>query len=158
MLYLLRDKKHTPRSNPLKAMKRQGMIWVFVGLQLFGFGATFAITQTIAAIGFPVIILLLVPVRTFLLPRWFREEELAALDEPTASPFTMESVGGNFGEELEEKTSGDTTPNKDKDALPNGSEQVERGEAHGLKRRESRNGHDSDAIEMWSSTSQSRES
>lgn len=62
-----------------------------------GFGATFAITQTIAAIGFPVFILILIPVRTLLLPRWFTQEELAVLDAPTASPFTMENVGGTHG-------------------------------------------------------------
>ena len=39
----------------------------------------------------------LIPVRTFLLPKWFTREELAALDGPTASPFTMESVGGTHG-------------------------------------------------------------
>ena len=71
-----------------------------------GFGATFAITQSIAAIGFPIIILLLVPVRTFLLPRYFTQEELSLLDAPTASPFTMESVGGNFGENIDPTPAG----------------------------------------------------
>ena len=37
----------------------------------------------------------------FLLPKYFASEELAALDAPTASPFTMESVGGNFGEDVD---------------------------------------------------------
>jgi hypothetical protein len=111
---------------------------MFVAVQLVGFGATFAITQTIgiffsfldfdrleltfcfcatyiAAIGFPMIILLLIPLRTLVVPRLpFTAEELAILDGPTASPFvsrpfsvvtfyrltthlqsqTMESVGG----------------------------------------------------------------
>lgn len=41
-----------------------------------------------AAIGFPLIILLLVPIRMFLVPRLpFTIEELAVLDGPTASPF-----------------------------------------------------------------------
>lgn len=41
-----------------------------------------------AAIGFPIVILWLVPVRTFLVPRLpFTEDELAILDGPTASPF-----------------------------------------------------------------------
>ncbi|KAJ5902630.1 hypothetical protein N7495_003158 [Penicillium taxi] len=94
LIFLAQDKDFTPLSNPLKRIKRRVAIWAFVLLELVGFGATFAITQTIAAIGFPVIILLLVPVRSFLLPRWFTREELGALDAPTASPFTMESVGG----------------------------------------------------------------
>ena len=71
-----------------------------MALQLVGFGTTFAITQTIAAIGFPIIILLLIPVRTFILPKYFTPQELSALDGPTASPFTMKSVGGNFSGEV----------------------------------------------------------
>jgi hypothetical protein len=101
LLFLLKDKTLTPASEPLKRINRRFAIWGFVGIQLFGFGATFAITQTIAAVGFPIIILLLIPFRTFVLPRWFSDEELRVLDAPTASPFTMISVGGNFGESLE---------------------------------------------------------
>lgn len=97
LVFLARDRDLTPRSDPLKGLERRKAIWVFVILELIGFGGTFAITQTIAAIGFPVIILFLIPVRSFLLPRWFTQEELSALDGPTASPFTMESVGGVYG-------------------------------------------------------------
>lgn len=54
-----------------------------------------AITQTIAAIGFPIIIFCLIPLRTFIIPKMsFTSEELTLLDGPTASPFTMKSVGG----------------------------------------------------------------
>ncbi|PGH19347.1 hypothetical protein AJ80_03987 [Polytolypa hystricis UAMH7299] len=95
--FLAQDKSLTPASNPLKRIERRIAVWAFVAIELFGFGATFAITQTIAAIGFPVFILVLIPVRAFLLPRWFTAHELAILDGPTASPFTMESVGGVFG-------------------------------------------------------------
>lgn len=107
LIFLAQDKNFTPASNPLKRLNRRAAVWVFVIIELLGFGATFAITQTIAAIGFPVIILLLIPVRSFLFPLWFTREELAALDAPTASPFTMESVGGTHGldEESEEVTS-----------------------------------------------------
>ena len=99
LLYLCRDKSLTTASDPLSSIRRKRAIWCFVALQLVGFGATFAITQTIAAIGFPIIILLLIPVRTFILPKYFTDDELSTLDAPTASPFTMESVGGNFGED-----------------------------------------------------------
>lgn len=47
-------------------------------------------------LSFPVIILLLIPVRTFLLPSYFTPEELGVLDAPTASPLTLESVGGGY--------------------------------------------------------------
>ena len=104
LLYLCREKSLTPASDPFSRITRKKALWYFVGLELLGFGATFAITQTIAAIGFPIIILLLIPVRTFLLPKYFTTEELSILDAPTASPFTMESVGGNFGEDVETLT------------------------------------------------------
>ncbi|KAL2835545.1 HCO3 transporter family-domain-containing protein, partial [Aspergillus pseudoustus] len=97
LIFLAQDRDLTPRSDPLKGLERRSAIWAFVILELIGFGGTFAITQTIAAIGFPVIILFLIPVRSFLLPRWFTQEELSVLDGPTASPFTMESVGGVYG-------------------------------------------------------------
>ena len=99
MLYICRDRNLTSRSDPLSRIRRKQAISYFVLLELIGFGATFAITQTIAAIGFPIIILLLIPVRTSLLPKYFTSEELSILDAPTASPFTMESVGGNFGQD-----------------------------------------------------------
>ena len=98
ILYLCRDRHLTSPSDPLSRITRKQAIYFFVSAELLGFGATFAITQTIAAIGFPIIILLLVPVRTLLLPKYFTQEELSILDAPTASPFTMESVGGNFEE------------------------------------------------------------
>ena len=97
LIFLAQDRNLTPTSNPLKRLERRLAIWVFVILELIGFGGTFAITQTIAAIGFPVIILFLIPVRAFLFPLWFTPEELSTLDAPTASPFTMESVGGTHG-------------------------------------------------------------
>lgn len=124
MLYLCRDRNLTPASDPLSRVQRKQAIWYFVALELIGFGATFAITQTIAAIGFPIIILLLIPVRTFLMPKYFTKEELSLLDAPTASPFTMESVGGNFGE--------DSAQQIEKAEIArnyNGDDSVERGEA-----------------------------
>ncbi|GJN75325.1 anion exchange family protein [Purpureocillium lilacinum] len=97
LVFLARDVALTPPSHPLRAVKRRVAIWLFVAVELIGFGATFAITQTIAAVGFPVFILALIPVRTLLLPRIFRPEELASLDAPTASDFTMEGIGGAWG-------------------------------------------------------------
>ncbi|CAN9393856.1 unnamed protein product [Alternaria alternata] len=119
LVFLAKDKHLTSRSDPLKQIKRRWVIWAFVGLELIGFGATFAITQTIAAIGFPVFILLYIPMRTFLMPNFFTQEELGILDAPTASPFTMESVGGNHGQVVE--------PNPSNQVLQE-SEEAERGE------------------------------
>ncbi|EHA51521.1 anion exchange protein 4 [Pyricularia oryzae 70-15] len=97
ILFLLRDASLTPAGHPLKRIPRRAALWSFVAVELVGFGATFAITQSVAAVGFPVFILALIPVRALLLPRWFTPLELALLDGPTASPFTMESVGGSYG-------------------------------------------------------------
>jgi hypothetical protein len=124
ILFLAKDRHLTPRSDPLTRIERRSAIWVFVALELVGFGATFAITQTIAAIGFPVFILLYIPLRTWFLPRWFTAQELGILDAPTASPFTMESVGGNHGEMV--GTSGVETESQ---AVIDENDEVERGEA-----------------------------
>ncbi|KAL9086320.1 MAG: hypothetical protein Q9159_004220 [Coniocarpon cinnabarinum] len=101
LLYLCRERSlsGTVATEPLKQIKRQSMIWVFVAMELFFFGAAFAITQTIAAIGFPIILLMPIPWRVWVMPRVFQKEELDVLDAPTASPFTMESVGGIHGAE-----------------------------------------------------------
>ena len=130
MLYLCRDKTLTPASDPLHQIRRKQAIWLFVALELIGFGATFAISQTIAAIGFPFIILLLIPVRAFLLPKYFTSEELSVLDAPTASPFTMESVGGNFGEDVgAAPISSNPRPHSDSVMEDDQADPVERGQA-----------------------------
>ncbi|KAH8114544.1 HCO3 transporter family-domain-containing protein [Phellopilus nigrolimitatus] len=96
LVFLVQDHRLTPQSEPLRRVRKSRIV-LFALVQLAGFGATFAIVQTIAAIGFPVIILLLIPLRSVILPLLpFTEEELAILDRPTASPFTMESVGGSL--------------------------------------------------------------
>jgi boron transporter len=134
LLFLARDKELTSKSDPLSRIPRRTAIWAFVGLELLGFGATFAITQTIAAIGFPVIILLLIPFRTWVMPRWFRAEELSALDAPTAGAFVMESVGGAYGEvsSSPEETPAGSSPDEtgDESAV---DDTLERGEAYALR-------------------------
>ncbi|KAJ4464564.1 bicarbonate transporter [Lentinula lateritia] len=96
ILYFFRDKKLTSKEEPLRRV-RKSRIMLFLAIQVIAFGATFAITQTIAAIGFPIIIMGLIPLRILLIPRLpFTTDELAILDGPTASPFTMESVGGSL--------------------------------------------------------------
>ncbi|KAI1391014.1 HCO3 transporter family-domain-containing protein [Hypoxylon trugodes] len=96
ILFLLRDRTLTPAGHPLSRIPRRSAVWAFVAVELLAFGATFAITQTVAAVGFPVVILALIPVRALVLPRLFTRFELGILDAPTASPFTMESVGGSY--------------------------------------------------------------
>ncbi|KAI1262452.1 HCO3 transporter family-domain-containing protein [Xylariaceae sp. FL1019] len=111
LLFLLRDRNLTAANHPLNQIERRWAVWLFVGIELLGFGATFAITQTIAAVGFPVIILALIPVRALVLPYVFTGKELRVLDAPTASPYIMEGIGGSYGgvehdEEPESASSG----------------------------------------------------
>ncbi|KAI4118231.1 MAG: hypothetical protein LQ345_001673 [Seirophora villosa] len=152
MVYLAKDRSLTGASDPLSRMQRKQAVWYFVALELLGFGATFAITQTIAAIGFPVFILLLIPVRTFLLPKYFTSQELSILDAPTASPFTMESVGGNFGEDVDALRRSTGMDRLDASDRLDVQDSTERGEAKSLHRRYSRrsggNGVDGDNIEL----------
>lgn len=135
ILFLCKDKHLTPKSDPLMRIRRRKAIWIFVALELIGFGATFAITQTIAAIGFPVFIFLYIPLRTWGLPRWFTAEELGILDAPTASPFTMESVGGNHGEDISAETSGQITPSPgfQEQVILDESDEAERGESRSME-------------------------
>ena len=94
-------------------------IWTYIGLQAIGVACTVAISQTIAAIGFPVLIIALIPLRTFLMPKWFTLHELATLDALTANnPAVLVSFGGtpakmrDLERELNEssRTVGDTEP------------------------------------------------
>jgi hypothetical protein len=113
-LYLIRDKSLTSPSEPLHKVRRS-RIMMWLSFELLGFAATFAITNTIAAIGkcigqrpspyrrsddhdptlgFPIVIALLIPFRILVIPKLhlFTQEELNILDGPVASPFTMQSV------------------------------------------------------------------
>ncbi|EGX94886.1 anion exchange family protein [Cordyceps militaris CM01] len=119
LVFLVRDRHLTPAATPLRAVRRRAAVWWFVAIELVGFAATFAITQTVAAVGFPVFILALIPIRAVLLPRIFSQEELAQLDAPTASDFTMEGIGGAWSGAAV-PASGDATPRDDSDdaALP----------------------------------------
>ncbi|KAK9458162.1 HCO3 transporter family-domain-containing protein [Dipodascopsis uninucleata] len=92
IVYLCRENALTNTADPLKSCNRRS-VYFFVLAQLIAFGATFAITQTIAAVGFPAILLLFAAF-SVLLPRLFSASDLAILDSPTASEFTMESVNG----------------------------------------------------------------
>ncbi|EIW68131.1 hypothetical protein TREMEDRAFT_69584 [Tremella mesenterica DSM 1558] len=97
LLFLIRDRRSTSSDDPLHLV-RPSRIILFTFVELLAFGATFAITQTKGAIGFPVIIMLLVPIRVWFVPRMgFKREELEVLDGPVASEFTLESVGGSLG-------------------------------------------------------------
>jgi hypothetical protein len=82
------------RDHPLNTVSKK-KIWLFIGIQALGVACTVAISQTIAAIGFPVLIIALIPLRTFLMPKWFTEHELNVMDDLTATnPAVLVSFGG----------------------------------------------------------------
>ncbi|KAF1918972.1 anion exchange family protein [Ampelomyces quisqualis] len=92
--YLMSEKRFIERDNPLNTVS-QKKVWLFFGIQVFGVACTVAISQTIAAIGFPVLIIALIPLRTLLMPKWFTEHELNILDDLTATnPAVLVSFGG----------------------------------------------------------------
>lgn len=96
--YLNSEKRFVDPKNPLKTVSRR-KIWMYIGLQAFAVACTVAISQTIAAIGFPVLIIALIPLRTFLMPKWFTVHELVALDALTANnPAVLVSFGGTPAE------------------------------------------------------------
>ncbi|OCK79730.1 hypothetical protein K432DRAFT_272875, partial [Lepidopterella palustris CBS 459.81] len=70
-------------------------ILFFVFWQLLGWAMSVAISQTIAAIGFPVIITALIPFRVFVIPKLFSREELEIMDSLTATnDVVLASLGG----------------------------------------------------------------
>ena len=102
-LFLLRDPGLTPRAHPLRALRRSTIVR-FVAIQWAFFAAIVAVSYTLAGIAFPLIIIMLVPVRHFVLPRWFTADELGMLDDPTAtSEAVLVSLGGPLqGERVRE--------------------------------------------------------
>ena len=82
-----------PKEKLLTIPRRK--VLLYIGLQVTGVAACVAVSHTLAAIGFPVLIILLIPLRIFLIPRWFSLAELRVLDEFTAtSSVVLRSLGG----------------------------------------------------------------
>ncbi|SPO21883.1 related to BOR1 - boron efflux transporter [Ustilago trichophora] len=99
-LAIFRDRRLAPPDEPLNTIRRS-KIALFVGIQWLFAAMTIAISATIAGIGFPVIITLLIPVRYFLVPKWFSPLELKILDAPTAD---ADGVLASLGHEPERVT------------------------------------------------------
>ncbi|GAA5882857.1 hypothetical protein JCM16303_002497 [Sporobolomyces ruberrimus] len=141
-LYVLRDSNLIPSDHPLKEIKKSSIL-KFIGVQWLFFAAIIAISETIAGIGFPVIIILLIPLRHFTLPKYFTPFELSVLDAPTAnSAAVLVSIGGPLESEGREGT---TKPRR-KDEEMGGKtsarftdeEGAEKEREQGLRRRETR--------------------
>jgi boron transporter len=94
LVFLMSENRFIQRDEPLLGIPRR-KIWLFIGLQALGVAATVAISQTIAAIGFPVLIILLIPLRNYLMPKWFTLRELEVMDDFTCTnEQVLASLGG----------------------------------------------------------------
>ncbi|PKY05761.1 hypothetical protein P168DRAFT_266477 [Aspergillus campestris IBT 28561] len=93
-VFLMLEDRFVQRDNPLLTVRRR-KIALFIACQLLGVAACVAISQTIAAIGFPVLIIALIPLRVWALPKWFSQRELDVLDDLTANnSAVLGSLGG----------------------------------------------------------------
>jgi hypothetical protein len=94
LLFLITEKRFIQPSNPLLRIPKRRIL-LFTSFQLFTWAASVAISQTIAAIGFPVIVTALIPFRVFIIPKIFERWELEILDALTAdSDVVLASLGG----------------------------------------------------------------
>ncbi|ETN43778.1 uncharacterized protein HMPREF1541_11102 [Cyphellophora europaea CBS 101466] len=94
LLYLCQEPRFRQPYHPLRRVKKR-VLAQFVAWQLAGWAASVAVSQTVGAVAFPVIITALVPLRWVLFPRWFRREDLEVLDGLTATGEVVHvSLGG----------------------------------------------------------------
>ena len=97
IIYLIREPRFIQRSEPLLALPKSRIAF-YLFWQLLGIALTIGMSQTIAAIGFPVLITALIPFRWKILPMMFSEKELSIMDAPTAdSDVVLASLGGRPG-------------------------------------------------------------
>ncbi|KAH2042681.1 hypothetical protein KXW51_009658, partial [Aspergillus fumigatus] len=94
LIFLARENRFIQRDEPLLTVRRR-KIALYIACQALGVAATVAISQTIAAIGFPILIIALIPFRVWIMPRWFSVEELDVMDDLTANnSAVLASLGG----------------------------------------------------------------
>ncbi|CAI4049368.1 Bor1p SKDI_14G0580 [Saccharomyces kudriavzevii IFO 1802] len=90
LVFLFSDRTRRDNNSTLVRVSRKSMV-VFLCFSLAGFAGEFAITNTIAAIGFPLVLLLSVLV-SFSFPYIFPSEELDILDTNVAQKFTIKNL------------------------------------------------------------------
>jgi len=94
LLFLVREGRFVDRKDPLFSVPRE-KVWGYLACQGVGVVVCVAISMTIAAIGFPVLICALIPFRWVVMPWWFGREELERLDALTAdNGVVLASLGG----------------------------------------------------------------
>lgn len=127
ILYLIREPRFVQRDEPLLQIPK-ARIAFYLFWQILGITITVGMSQTIAAIGFPVLITALIPLRWKVLPMMFTAKELAIMDAPTAdNVVVLASLGGK------PRMPGDT---KDKDLGIGAPESGASGDGNGTGREE----------------------
>jgi hypothetical protein len=97
LLYCMTERQFID-SGDARLTLTKSRIFYYTMFQVVGVAISVAISQTIGAIGFPVIIVSLIPLRWCILPLIFTEHELLILDAPTAeSDNVLCSLGGETG-------------------------------------------------------------
>ncbi|KAL8804414.1 MAG: hypothetical protein Q9200_005846 [Gallowayella weberi] len=136
ILYIIREDRFVQPDSPLRQVSNRKIL-MYLFCQIVGITATVGISQTIAAIGFPVLFLLLIPLRWKVLPKFFTARELSILDHLTAdSDIVLASMGGK-PRMPEDPTVVKESPGSSKEGEGSGSgsnekmSMAERGEATG---------------------------
>ncbi|KAH8428476.1 anion exchange family protein [Aspergillus melleus] len=94
LVFLARENRFIQRDEPLLRVRKRG-IWVYVACQVLGVAACVAVSMTVAAIGFPILITAMIPFRVYIIPKWFSQSELDILDDLTANnTAVLASLGG----------------------------------------------------------------
>ncbi len=94
LIWLVREPRFIQPTDPLLTIRRS-KVGLYIFWQALGVLSSVAISQTIAAIGFPVLIIALIPLRWKLLPKMFTIKELTVLDALTAdNEVVLASLGG----------------------------------------------------------------
>ena len=94
ILYLIREPRFVHPSEPLLQLPKSRIAF-YLFWQILGITVTVGMSQTIAAIGFPVLITALIPLRWKVLPMMFTAKELSIMDAPTAdNDVVLASLGG----------------------------------------------------------------
>ncbi|KAM3498553.1 hypothetical protein MY10362_008136 [Beauveria mimosiformis] len=93
-LYLQAEKRFVQRDEPILHVRRR-KVSPYIGIQFLDVAACVAISHTLAAIGFPLLVIILIPLRIMFVPRWFTLKELQILDDFTATnKMVLASLGG----------------------------------------------------------------
>ncbi|KAL2074334.1 hypothetical protein VTL71DRAFT_8112 [Oculimacula yallundae] len=94
LLFLMSERRFVQPNHPLLRVRRR-KIWLYLLCQIVGVILPVAISQTIAAIGFPVLVCILIPFRWKTMPKWFTVKELEIMDDLTANnEVVLASFGG----------------------------------------------------------------